>query len=245
MRVKCIASGSRANAYILELGGVVVLMECGAGVRAIKAGLREFGKRHADICLITHEHSDHSRSVRQMRQDDVPCFATRGTAKALGLGVHGVKYGMAVRFKDIRFMAFRTFHDTAEPCGWLIDGGGERAMFATDTYKLDVRFPGVTQLMIECNHNAELYERARALGEYPPYGDRSRARHMECKRCVRYIAKMDKRKLKNVYLIHLSQKFSDAELSAARIAKVAGVNVYVCGEKGGLRQWQGASLKAV
>lgn len=52
----------------------------------------------------------------------------------------------------------KTEHDAKEPLGFLIYSRTtrEKLLFATDTYYIRYRFPGLTHIMIECNYAIDI-----------------------------------------------------------------------------------------
>ena len=87
MQVWSIASGSSGNAYLVRGEGATVLVECGISLSRIAGFLRRLGIAPHDLTgiLLTHDHSDHTRSARQVSDTyQVPIFATPGTLVAIG-----------------------------------------------------------------------------------------------------------------------------------------------------------------
>ncbi|MDF2881696.1 MAG: putative phage-related hydrolase [Clostridiaceae bacterium] len=56
MIMKCLASGSGGNSYLLQSSeGETLIIECGINIKEIKKALN-FNMRNVVGCLITHEH---------------------------------------------------------------------------------------------------------------------------------------------------------------------------------------------
>ena len=59
---------------------------------------------------------------------------------------------------------FATQHDAKEPCGFLIDDEEDLVLYATDTYYLRYKFPGLTKIMVEANHSYDIIRKNVADG---------------------------------------------------------------------------------
>ena len=70
MEIWSIASGSSGNAYLARAEGTAVLLECGIPMSRIVTFLKRQGISPYDLAgiMLTHDHSDHTRSARQSLQ---------------------------------------------------------------------------------------------------------------------------------------------------------------------------------
>ena len=77
------ASGSSGNCYMVRSEGTVLLVDVGIAGKHVIAGLREHGHEpeHVDGILITHEHTDHIKSIRMMGRKAVNAvvYGSHGT----------------------------------------------------------------------------------------------------------------------------------------------------------------------
>lgn len=128
--------------------------------------------------------------------------------------------------------AFSTQHDAAEPLGFLLDNGISRILYATDTYYIKYRFPACTVMMIECNHSYDIIDRKVASGSlHPALARRLTKSHMSLENLVEFFRANDLSRLREIYLIHLSDANSDEKLFQRTIAALTGVPVYVAPAK--------------
>ena len=66
MELKVLATGSKGNCYILTSSKKEkLIIECGIGIKKILEGL-EFDLNGVCGCLVTHEHKDHSKSIKDI-----------------------------------------------------------------------------------------------------------------------------------------------------------------------------------
>jgi phosphoribosyl 1,2-cyclic phosphodiesterase len=174
LRLQSLASGSSGNAYLLESGNSLLLLDCGIGIRLIQAGLHAWGRDLSSISavVLTHEHSDHVRALDAVQRRRLPVISTRGTANALGLsGANNrtLAYGEICEIGDVSLVPVRTSHDAAEPCGLLISAPGRTIGLFTDMGEITDEIPVLAEtcdlLIFESNHDREMLR----LGPYPQH----------------------------------------------------------------------------
>lgn len=212
MRFTPIASSSAGNAYLVQDGDCALLLECGISMRRLMQGT-DVRLSGLSGCLITHEHKDHAGHVARLIRMGVPCWASPGTVRALGQeGITpfclpaGRNMGPPFQVGSFTVVPFRTFHDAAEPVGYLLrDSRGEVLVFATDTAGLGYRFPGVSVLALEANYQDEII----ACSSMPEERrKRVRSSHMEIGVLCEYLAGLELEQCRELWLLHLSDSSS-------------------------------------
>ena len=192
MNCNVIATGSRGNAVILDDR---ILVDCGVPHRAIATyslALR--------LVLLTHVHHDHfnAATLRRLHEDRptlrfgccewlVPHLVQAGVAPR---NIDVYQPDVAYIYGDVWVEPFLLPHDV-ENCGYKIDIGEEKALYATDTATLDgVSARGYDLYMIEANfREAELEERIRRkteAGEFV-YEYRAAASHLSREQADRWL----------------------------------------------------------
>ena len=230
LRFVPLASSSHGNAYLLEDGATQLLIECGVSFRKLQK-LLQFSTANLSACLISHEHKDHAGCYSQLMERGVPIFTSLGTAEALEFdGAVILEDREPVQIGSLQVLPFPTFHDAAEPMGFLIrsERDGDKLVFATDTVNLGYQFPGVTMAAIECNYAEDILERAERMPEKVRY--RVRNAHMSITKTCLWLEKLDKSRLREVFLLHLSDACSNEArfLREAGEAVGPGVKVTIC-----------------
>lgn len=134
--VKVLASSSKGNCYRIADGSTVILVECGLRYADIRR-LLDFRVSEIAACLLSHEHADHSRAVRELVKVGVDCYMSAGTKKALGVDGHRVKTISPRKQFSIgtwTVLPVDTVHDAEEPLGFLMASkAGDKLLYATDT----------------------------------------------------------------------------------------------------------------
>ena len=208
MRFTALASSSAGNAYIVDDSETRILIECGISHRKLKQ-LSGFSLSQFAACLVSHEHKDHSKAVRELIKDGMQIYMSEGTADALETeGVSIVSALEQFNVGSLDIVPFTTFHDAAEPLGFLIKSrvDGDVLAFATDTVNLRYKFPGLNILAIEANYDKAILERCEKMPE--KVRKRIQNSHMEIDTLCDYLKTLDLSNIRNVHLLHLSDATS-------------------------------------
>lgn len=233
MTFASLASSSKGNAYVVSDGDTTLLLECGLTFKELQ---KRLGYHMADItaCLVSHEHQDHAKAASQMLKHGVPMYMSYGTAASHKDPMGGaciIKAGETLRFGALTVVPFRTFHNTEEPLGFLIEDSRtkERLLFAVDTANLNVIADRLTYIAVECNYEEALLEMSdRTTGFLK---ERIRHSHFEIDRVTRWLHKQDLSGVLAIYLLHLSAAHSRASAWEARFRReFPGINIVICKE---------------
>lgn len=219
-----IASSSAGNLYTVSSGGTRLMLECGLRWRDLQKRLG-YDVTSFDGCLVTHEHSDHSRSMRELISRGVKVYTSAGTARAVGFEgqCEIVEAKRKYRIGEIDVVPFAVFHDAAEPLGFLLRDKSDILLFATDTCAIPVLVDGVTIAAVECNHSADLFATDAADWE-----KRARRSHMSIDSFCDYVDKLDRSRLKRIYLLHMSDRHAREDEFVQRVRERYGVPVVAC-----------------
>lgn len=233
MNITVIASGSSGNAYRIDDGDTSLLLDAGIPLKLIKQALN-FRVRDLGGCLITHAHGDHAKAAGDLAKAGVDIYTSRGTLDACRLTGHRMKAVEALKEINIGTFAVLPFdvqHDAPEPLGFLMTSRstGEKLLYFTDTYYLKYRFTGLTHIMGECNYSMDIIEQSVRNGYIPPeLVPRLIKSHMSLDHFLDLLRANDLRKVKQIYLLHLSNNNSDAGRFKEAVQRLTGTEVYVC-----------------
>lgn len=228
-----LASSSKGNAYVVSDGDTTLLLECGLTFKELQ---KRLGYQVSGItaCLVSHEHQDHAKSAAQLLKRGVPIYMSYGTAEKHKDDMdtaHLIQAGEELVFGALRVKAFRTFHNTPEPLGFLIwdTRTEERLLFAVDTANLSVHVSGLTHIAVECNYEECLLAASQRITS--SLKERIRHSHFEIDDVIRWLKKQDLSKVLVVYLLHLSAANSHAGAWQARFTReFPGIDFVVCAE---------------
>jgi phosphoribosyl 1,2-cyclic phosphodiesterase len=220
-------SGSSGNALLIRSEGTALLVDCGVGIRDIRSGLARHGLALADLdaILVTHEHSDHIRTLPRVYRDDLPLVATRGTARAARLPLELTEIVDArapVSAGGAEVHALTVRHDAIDPCGFHIEIGGARITVLTDLgawqEHLVEAVDGSDLVLLEANYN----DRMLRHGPYPAYLKRrvaSGVGHLANDACGQAMAPVVKRTggATTWWLSHLSETNNTPDQAVADV----------------------------
>lgn len=226
-----IASSSAGNCYWVSDGRTSLLLEAGIPLQKIREGI---GFRLSEIagCLVSHEHADHAKAAIDLMRSGVDVYTSRGTIEALGLSghrVHAVRAREPFRIGTWTVLPFDVQHDAVEPLGFLLSSeSGEKLVYITDTYYCRYRFKGLTHIMIEANYSIEILNRNIADGRVPAaMKPRLLRSHFGLGHVKEFLRANDLSRVREIWLLHLSDTNSDAEMFKQEIQKATGKPVYV------------------
>jgi len=151
-------------------------------------------------------------------------YCSKETAGYLKLKSHRLKVIEPCSFMvdGFKCFAFKTNHDTPGALGFLIDIEDSRILFATDTGSMPYNFPGLTNIMIECNYSE------RSMQDLDPlFIKRVHNTHMGLDDTLKFLKRNDLSKVQEIRLIHLSSRNADADYFKSEIAKLTGKPVVI------------------
>lgn len=230
-----LASGSQGNCYRITDGRTPLLLECGIPFREIQKGLH-FRVSEVAVCLVSHEHKDHSKAVQDMMKAGIDCYMSAGTAEALGISghrLHFIKAKQQFRIGTWKILPFETQHDAEEPLGFLLaNRNGEKLLYATDTFYIRYRFQGLTHIAVECNYSLDILRANVEAGLVEPaLKKRILKSHFSLENVKNFLKANDLSKVQEIWLLHMSDGNSDANRFKREIQELAGKPVYVAAER--------------
>ncbi|OPX87762.1 MAG: putative metallo-hydrolase YycJ [Pelotomaculum sp. PtaB.Bin104] len=233
IEIKCFASGSSGNCYLVTDGETLLLLEAGIHWRLIRQHINFQTGMIAGV-LISHEHQDHAKAVKDAIKSGLDIYASEGTLKAICATGHRVNPVTALKqFKlgSWTVLPFETQHDAAAPFGFLLaNQAGEKLLYATDTYYIRYMFPGLTHIMIECNYSIDSLRVNVEAGLVPKaLKDRLLSSHLSLEHMKEFLKANDLARVQEIWLIHLSGDNSDAERFKREIQALTGKPVFIAG----------------
>ncbi len=236
MRIVSLASGSSANAVLIESAQARLLIDAGLSKRQIVQRLEKiYGANvRLDAILVTHEHQDHIMGLaRTAKAFEAPIYATKGTLAAVepflqgGEVLHSCEYNRAFQIRDLVIEPFRTLHDAAESCGFLLEEAGllagKRVGLATDlgavTKEVREYLERCDLVLLESNHDLDMLMN----GAYP---EDLKARilssvgHLSNDESGKTLAHLAKQgRLKQAVLMHLSENNNRPKLALETVKR--------------------------
>jgi len=219
MRLNIINSNSDGNCYLFtDNNGETLIVGCGVRFERIKQALN-FDLNKVVGCLVTHEHGDHCKGVKDLVNYGIDVYASAGTIKGFKFQSHRFNYIVKNKKFSVGpfdIIGFDVHHDVIEPLGFLIRHNEMgTTLFLTDTIYCDYRFPGLTNVLIEANYSQDIIDRQLAENQF--LRNRVLKSHMSVETAIKTLKANDLTKVNNIVLIHLSDRNSDAKVFKKRI----------------------------
>jgi len=224
MIIKTFGSNSHGNFYTIEDKGQVLLLEAGIHIKEIKKALNfDFSKIVG--CIVSHEHSDHAKSISELLNIGV---AVGSNEKTMSYVNHHRKFVIqpkkAVKIGGFHVKAFKLVHDV-DNFGYLIQSpSGKRILFATDTQYVMNQFNDIDVYMVECNFDLDSMRKAVHCGKLDnSVLIRVSQTHMSLETVSAYLEAADLSKTKQIMLIHLSDTNSNETKYVDYIQGLTGI----------------------
>lgn len=179
-------------------------------------------------CIITHEHKDHCKYIKEYLQNGIKCYASRGTVDGMQVDspyLHKITPIEPFLVGEYNVLAFNTKHDCSEPVGYLIHiAEVGNMLFATDTYYLPNTFRHLRHILIECNYSDEILSVSEANASRKK---RLLSSHMSLTTCIEALRANDLSEVETITLIHLSNDHSKADEFKATVERETGIPTYI------------------
>ena len=180
MRIISLQSGSNGNSVYVEAGDLRLLFDAGLSGTLVRERLAQHGRdvSTVDAVLISHDHSDHSRSLGiYQRMFGLPVYVTPQTLDATQAKYHLGKLGeirhfqagATLRFGRVSVETIPTPHDGADGVVFVVDDGRHRLGILTDLGHVFSELPAVIgsldAVLLESNYDPEML----IQGFYPEF----------------------------------------------------------------------------
>ena len=226
--LKCLASGSSGNCYVLENDKEKLLLDLGLTKSEIVKGMG-YDISHVVGCIVTHKHKDHSKSQRDFQDIFIPVYAPyEQESKNIGKKKFGNFTVMSIPMLDKNMEIWQHTNSDGSQCpcyGFLIthpDMG--KLLYITDTKLITYIFlkQKINHMLIGTNFDEETITSDIAKRNHVITG------HMSLQQVTKFVKINETNSLRNVIMCHLSEENSDAEHfinEMKKVVKNANVNV--------------------
>lgn len=228
-----IASSSKGNAYLLSSPGVPsLLIEAGIPVKRIREKIG-FNLSGLAGVLVSHEHGDHARAVKDLLKAGMDVWTSIETAEAIGVAGHhrinGLQSGARASIGGWIILPFDLHHDVPTQGFFIQAPDRDRLLFIPDTSYIRNRFEGVNILAIECNHIADILSENIQEGNIPAVvGRRVRRNHMSLDSVIGMLKANDLSRCREIWLLHLSDGNSDEARMIRTVQEQTGIPCRAC-----------------
>lgn len=224
MKLKCIATGSSGNCYLLQAGsGETLILDCGIPIKEIKKGL-DWNIKDVVGVLCTHQHSDHNKSLKDFINMGIPVFAPYLSLESMKMETE-----FNIRMFDLTTIDGSWTHTNADgtPCpiyGFLITHREMgRMLYITDCELIKWKFRDINHILLGVNYDKDLIDRDNTGKANHVFRG-----HLSIDTACDFVKANYSDSLQNVIMCHLSSENSDRDSFIEKMKKVVcGANVDV------------------
>lgn len=230
IKLRVISSSSAGNAYALDSGKEILLLEAGIKMADVKKAI-DYRLKDVVGCIISHTHGDHAKYATEYAKFGVKIYCNQDVAdkRQFPYGTSSVvRDGITVKIGSFRVVPFDVAHDV--PCfGYLIKHSEMGVlMFVTDTYKVPMNITGIDHYLIEANYSDELLKQNVWNGKInKAQADRIMLSHMSVEYTIKYLRDCSvcgcATTTKTITLCHLSERNSDPAMFKSAVESALGV----------------------
>ena len=224
IRLLCGGTGSSGNAYALDSGSEILILDAGIPIKDIKR-MCGWNIKKISGCAITHGHKDHSLSQNTLEGIGIPVFAPYISEEPMSMGPGP----WMIRSFDLTDLNGNWAHTNGDgtPCpiyGFLIDHPEMGSMlYITDCEFVKWRFKGISHILLGVDYDPMLLSGDDAKRNHVIRG------HMSIDTACEFVKTNASPDLQNVVMCHLSRENADPDSFIKKMRRVvpATCNVLV------------------
>ncbi len=211
MRFSILASGSKGNCTLIEYNSLKILVDCGITKRYLEESFASMSIAMEDIdaVFVTHDHSDHTRQIRQFKKHRI--YAPTPLLEA-----EIVKPYETLWIGDVKITPIPTSHDAEISLGYIFKSPEGTLVYITDTGYIreqDLKLiADADYYILESNHDPQMLMRTQR-----PYAIKQRILsdigHLSNQDAAMVLARVVSQRTKEIVLAHLSLEANTEELA--------------------------------
>lgn len=225
LRYVLLGSGSNGNCCIIESNNTVIAIDFGLGIKDIKERASKVGYEIDEIkaLFITHNHTDHIRSIKYFPIERV--YATASTLVDYEPII--IEPFKTIYVGDFKITPIPTSHDAINSVGYIIETNEEKLVYMTDTGYVNKKFfsylKDADHYVFESNHDETMLLRCK----YPYFLKKriiSDSGHLSNTDCAEILSLLISEKTKSIVLAHLSEEANTKELALSTLKDIFNKN---------------------
>lgn len=235
LQFSVLASGSSGNAIFIRSEQTQILVDAGISGKQLQNRLlaaADTSFNHLDAVLISHEHIDHVRGLKQAaKQSAASIYISQGTwhqvqsdlSDVTSERVQYVRDGAVFQIGDIQVTPFSISHDAEEPIMYRFDSGDASIAVVTDLGYMSDSIKSVIQgcqcYILETNHDVDMLR----AGRYPWSVKRrilSDKGHLSNEDAAVALTDLFENQEIDVYMAHLSEENNQRDLAELTVSSL-------------------------
>ena len=226
MKLKCLGSSSAGNCYLLTSNsGETLILDCGIPIKEIKKGLN-WNIRNVVGCIVSHVHSDHTRSLDYLLSIGVSCYGNVAVCeKHKGCQL----IPRALHIGGYKVQSFALVHNVENNAFVIDTHNGIRILYCTDTQYIPKIVRGVHYAIIECNYDMDYMIDNAMVGEIRKSAYNY---HQSIDNCIEYAKKIYHPNMQKIILWHLSDGNINEKNALTKTRYELSTNDIIIGDNG-------------
>ena len=210
--IKSFGSSSKGNSVLVG----DILFDAGISPRKINPKPK--------AVFVTHRHADHMGYAKDWQKRGIRTYG--GEVKPTAFGKI-IDLWEEIKINGVTITALPSVHDTENPMNFIYDDGINRVLYEVDSAKRHYEVYGITHYIAECNWDEATVAKNVTNGGIDEWRvERLRATHKSLEILLEELKEMDKTRLQEVWLAHMSETNLNKELAKTAVQEVVGVPVY-------------------
>lgn len=226
--IKCLATGSDGNCYLVQVGTKYIILEAGIPIEKI---IKNVNLNDVLFAYVSHEHNDHKQSMSKLKERGVKVLYGALLDKPFG----------PKQIEDITIWTVPIQHGDTTNSALIIQYLNDILFFGTDfsICRWNLKKFKFTQILVECNYietniqttlsnpSDENYQRAvRQINT-----------HMGLNGTIEFLKKQDLSQCKEIYLLHMSLTYGNGSIMGSLVYGMFQIPVKVCKTYGGFWEY--------
>lgn len=226
LTLKCLATGSTGNCYILNVDGCQIILDAGCDWNKIVTNV---DLTNIDFAYISHEHKDHSLNLENLRLRGILIFDGINTQEFTK------KQNLSLKHANLSLYLIPIFHGKTNNCALVIKTDNECVLYATDfsLCEYDLSPFKFTHILVECNYLEEIAN----LVKDDIKVRRQINTHMGLDGLQIFLDTLDLSKCREIDLIHISEGLGDSITMGTTIYFKYKIKTGVCKKRGGIEYY--------
>lgn len=235
LNIKCFASSSKGNLYLLENEETRILLECGVEKKELSRYLRCCNLLITDIdaCIISHIHSDHSLSVEWVKEY-IKVYSTH-EHHSKDEDIIAMSILSPFKIGTIKILPIPVEHGKTENNAFVFMDKDNCLFFGTDFSLMSQNVSNFkfNKIFIEANYDDVLLQNAldNENNEYKIKHIRQCSTHMSKENCKLHLKNMDLSNCQEIILLHPSAFLIGKEKTKNEFEQEFKIKTYFAREK--------------
>lgn len=235
LNIKCFASSSKGNLYLLENEETRIMLECGVEKKEISKNLRNNGLLITDLngCIVTHYHTDHCLSVEWVKEY-IQVYSTH-EHHSKDDDIIAMSILSPFKIGTIKILPIPVEHGKTENNAFVFMDKDSCIFFGTDFSLMSQNVSNFkfNKIFIEANYDDILLQNAldSEENEFKLKHIRQCSTHMSKENCKLHLKNMDLSKCEEIILLHPSAFLIGKEKTKQEFEQEFKIKTYFAREK--------------